>query len=76
MQIELTALEGVKILTPKRFDDARGFFSEVYSKKTLESAGLSLDFVQDNHSLSVDVGTIRGLHYQSAPFAQDKLVRG
>ncbi len=75
MQIELTALEGVKILTPKRIEDARGFFSEVYSKKTLESAGLSLDFVQDNHSLSVDVGTIRGLHYQSAPFAQDKLVR-
>lgn len=73
--IEETAIEAVKIIQPKRHGDARGFFSEVWSRKALREAGIVTDFVQDNHSLSTRVGTLRGLHFQSAPFAQDKLVR-
>lgn len=65
----------VKILKPKKIGDHRGFFSETYNKKALFEAGIDLNFVQDNHSLSAEVGTIRGLHFQSPPFAQDKLVR-
>ncbi|WP_457093881.1 dTDP-4-dehydrorhamnose 3,5-epimerase [Microvirga sp. P5_D2] len=75
LDIEPTAIPDVKILTPKRFDDGRGFFSEVYNRKRYEDAGVKLDFVQDNHSLSERAGTIRGLHFQTPPFAQDKLVR-
>jgi dTDP-4-dehydrorhamnose 3,5-epimerase len=76
MQIEDTTLEGVKIVTPDRFGDARGFFSESYNQRRWEERGLPpFRFVQDNHSLSRDVGVIRGLHFQTAPFAQDKLVR-
>ena len=75
MDIETTAIADVLILKPKRFGDSRGFFSETYSRRAFEALGLELDFVQDNHSLSRDVGTLRGLHFQSAPFAQDKLVR-
>ena len=76
MQIEDTALPGVVVLTPRRFGDDRGFFSESWNRKTLAAAGLSLpEFVQDNHSMSAQVGTIRGLHYQSPPHAQGKLVR-
>ncbi len=75
LEIEPTAIPDVKILTPKRFDDGRGFFSEVYNRQRFEDAGLRLGFVQDNHSLSAKVGTIRGLHFQTPPFAQDKLVR-
>lgn len=75
MQIEETALPGVLILTPKRFGDARGFFSESWNRKTLEAHGITLDFVQDNHSVSASPGTLRGLHFQSPPNAQDKLVR-
>lgn len=76
MQIEKTALEGVLILTPARYGDHRGFFSESWNKKRQEEAGLDMpEFVQDNHSLSRDVGTVRGLHFQSPPHAQGKLVR-
>jgi dTDP-4-dehydrorhamnose 3,5-epimerase len=75
LEIEPTAIPDVKILTPKRIDDGRGFFSEVYNRQRFEHAGFKLDFVQDNHSLSTTVGTIRGLHFQTPPFAQDKLVR-
>ncbi|MCA0964738.1 dTDP-4-dehydrorhamnose 3,5-epimerase [Salipiger bermudensis] len=75
MDIQKTALEGVLILTPKRFGDARGFFSESWSRRVLLEHGLAYDFVQDNHSLSAKVGTVRGLHFQSPPHAQDKLVR-
>jgi dTDP-4-dehydrorhamnose 3,5-epimerase len=75
LEIEPTAIPDVKILTPKRFDDGRGFFSEVYNRQRFEDAGLRFEFVQDNHSLSEKAGTIRGLHFQSPPFAQDKLVR-
>ncbi|WP_424968590.1 MULTISPECIES: dTDP-4-dehydrorhamnose 3,5-epimerase [unclassified Dinoroseobacter] len=75
MKIEDTPLPGVKILTPARFGDDRGFFSESYSRRVLADHGITLDFVQDNHSMSAQVGTVRGLHFQSPPHAQDKLVR-
>lgn len=75
MQVEQTKLEGVVILSPPRFGDTRGFFEECWSKDAMARAGLSFDFVQDNHSFSTHAGTVRGLHYQSAPKAQDKLVR-
>ena len=75
MLIEDTALEGVKILTPARHGDARGFFSESWNAQRMADAGLEYDFVQDNHSMSAAVGTLRGLHYQSPPHAQAKLVR-
>ena len=73
--VEPTALPDVKIIQPKRFGDHRGFFSETYSRSAFAEAGITLDFVQDNHSLSAAVGTLRGLHFQAPPFAQDKLVR-
>jgi len=75
MQVEETSLPGVLILMPRRFGDARGFFSESWNRNTLVEHGIELDFVQDNHSLSAAVGTIRGLHFQAPPHAQDKLVR-
>ena len=75
MKIETTPLPDVLILTPARFGDARGWFSEVFSAPRLAAAGINIDWVQDNHSLSAKPGTLRGLHYQSPPHAQDKLVR-
>lgn len=75
MQIEQTSLPGVVILTPARFGDARGFFSESWSRRRLAEAGIDIDFVQDNHSVSAKAGTLRGLHFQSPPHAQAKLVR-
>jgi len=75
MEIEHTPLEGVVLLTPKRFGDDRGFFCESWNAARMEEAGLGLDFVQDNHSLSQAKGTLRGLHFQSPPHAQAKLVR-
>jgi dTDP-4-dehydrorhamnose 3,5-epimerase len=75
MQLTTTVLDGVKIITPKKHGDARGFFSEVYSSLAWEQAGLRFTFVQDNHSFSAAIGTLRGLHFQTPPFAQDKLLR-
>jgi dTDP-4-dehydrorhamnose 3,5-epimerase len=75
MQIEPTRLPDVMILTPQRFGDARGWFSETWNARRMADAGFSMAFVQDNHSMSAQVGTLRGLHYQRAPHAQDKLVR-
>jgi dTDP-4-dehydrorhamnose 3,5-epimerase len=75
MQIEPTRLSGVLILTPRRFGDARGWFSEVWNRATLAKHGIACDFVQDNHSYSAATGTVRGLHFQSPPHAQTKLVR-
>lgn len=75
MHIEETCLPGVLILTPKRFGDARGFFSESWNRRTLANHGVELDFVQDNHSVSDQPNTLRGMHFQSPPHAQDKLVR-
>jgi dTDP-4-dehydrorhamnose 3,5-epimerase len=75
MQFEDTQIPAVNIVTPKKHGDARGFFCEVYKQSDWRNAGLDLTFVQDNHSLSAPVGTLRGLHFQTVPFAQDKLVR-
>ncbi|MEM7189602.1 MAG: dTDP-4-dehydrorhamnose 3,5-epimerase [Pseudomonadota bacterium] len=75
MDIEATSLPGVLILTPRRFGDLRGFFSETWNTETLHSHGIDLAFVQDNHSFSTEAGTVRGLHFQAPPRAQDKLVR-
>jgi len=63
------------LVTPDRFGDSRGFFSETYNKAALKAAGLDIEFVQDNQSLSRPKGTVRGLHFQVPPFAQAKLVR-
>jgi dTDP-4-dehydrorhamnose 3,5-epimerase len=65
----------VLVLTPARFGDHRGFFSESYSHQRMAEHGITTEFVQDNHSLSREVGTVRGLHFQAPPHAQVKLVR-
>lgn len=75
MIIEKTVLADVLILKPRRFADSRGWFSEVWNAHVLESHGITTGFVQDNHSYSRDAGTVRGLHFQSPPHAQAKLVR-
>ena len=75
MDIRATAIPEVRILTPRRFGDARGFFSETWNAAAMAAAGLDLTFVQDNESLSARAGTLRGLHYQAPPHAQAKLVR-
>lgn len=75
MDINPTSLPDVLVIKPRRFGDARGWFCETWNAAGLAEAGIALNFVQDNHSFSADVGTLRGLHYQSPPRAQDKLVR-
>jgi dTDP-4-dehydrorhamnose 3,5-epimerase len=75
MDIRATALPDVKVIAPRRFGDARGYFCETWSAPRLAEAGIGVGFVQDNESLSAERGTLRGLHYQAPPFAQTKLVR-
>ena len=75
MEVVETAIPEVKIITPKKFGDHRGFFSETYNRRDWIEAGIDLTFVQDNHSRSAEQGTLRGLHYQIAPMARGKLVR-
>ena len=75
MIIEKTVLADVFVLKPRRFEDSRGWFSEVWNADVLASHGITASFVQDNHSYSRDIGTVRGLHFQSPPRAQAKLVR-
>lgn len=75
MEIIKTELEGVLIIEAKVFGDNRGWFTETYSKKVLQEAGIDVEFVQDNHSYSAQKGTLRGLHFQMNPMAQTKLVR-
>ena len=75
MKITETKIPGVLIIEPRIFQDARGFFMESYNRRTYRESGLDYNFVQDNHSLSVEAGVIRGLHYQLQPKAQTKLVR-
>lgn len=75
MKILTTALPGVLILEPARYADARGFFSESWNRRRLADQGVEVDFVQDNHSLSIAAGTLRGLHFQTPPHGQAKLVR-
>jgi dTDP-4-dehydrorhamnose 3,5-epimerase len=69
------AIPDVLLITPKRHGDARGWFSETWSRKTLADAGVDADFVQDNQAFSARKGTLRGLHFQTAPHPQAKLVR-
>lgn len=75
MKITPTPLAGLLQITPRRFGDTRGFFAETWNARAFADAGLDLTFVQDNHSLSAQVGTLRGLHFQAPPVAQGKLVR-
>ncbi len=75
MQLIDTKLEGLYIVEPAVHGDHRGFFMESYSSKKFAELGLDFEFVQDNHSLSVETGVLRGLHYQLKPKAQTKLVR-
>jgi len=67
--------DGANLPKAQSSGDHRGFFSETWNKKALQEAGVDLEFVQDNHSFSADKGTVRGLHFQAPPSAQDKLVR-
>ncbi len=75
MEVLDTAIPEVKCLTPRRFGDSRGWFTESWNSQRMTDAGLKINFVQDNHSYSAEVGTVRGLHYQAPPMAQTKLVR-
>jgi dTDP-4-dehydrorhamnose 3,5-epimerase len=75
VQIDDTPLPGLKVLTPRRFGDARGWFTETWNRDAFAAAGIAVDWRQDNHSLSRARGTVRGLHYQAPPRAQAKLVR-
>lgn len=76
MLIEKTRIPEVLVIAPRRFTDDRGFFSETWNRRTFrEATGIDVDFVQNNHSLSLDAGVVRGLHFQSPPYAQAKLVR-
>ena len=75
MKVESLAIADVKLLTPRIFRDERGFFSETWNADAMVRAGILERFVQDNHALSLAKGTVRGLHFQCPPMAQDKLVR-
>lgn len=75
MDVRATEIPEVKVITPARYGDHRGFFSEVYNKRALAEAGIKIDFVQDNHAFSAQRGTLRGLHFQKAPATQAKLLR-
>lgn len=75
MQVISTAIPEVKEIRPIRHHDPRGFFSEIFRESVLRDSGIAVPFVQENHSLSVDRGVVRGLHFQIPPAAQAKLVR-
>jgi dTDP-4-dehydrorhamnose 3,5-epimerase len=75
MRVERLAIADVILVTPARFGDSRGLFSETYNERRFSEAGIGAGFVQDNHSLSAQRGVVRGLHCQIAPRAQGKLVR-
>tara|TARA_B110000503_G_scaffold137641_1_gene222225 strand:- start:737 stop:1303 length:567 start_codon:yes stop_codon:yes gene_type:complete len=75
LEIVETAIPEIKVLIPRRFGDDRGYFSESWNKQRMADAGLDFEWVQDNHSCSVASPTVRGLHFQSPPHAQAKLVR-
>jgi dTDP-4-dehydrorhamnose 3,5-epimerase len=74
MMIVDTNLPGVRVIRPQRLGDERGYFCETYSKPRYATVGIVDEFVQDNHSYSRDRGVVRGLHFQTPPFAQAKLV--
>lgn len=75
IKVTETKLQDVKIIEPAVFGDHRGFFTESYSEKDFKDAGININFVQDNHSLSTQAGVLRGLHFQKGESAQTKLIR-
>lgn len=75
MEIQPLDISGILLIQPRKFGDARGYFSETYNKAALAEAGFNREFVQDNHTLSTQRGVVRGLHFQAPPYAQDKLIR-
>lgn len=75
LSVRELALPGVLEIVPRRHGDFRGYFSESYNRESFAQAGITLEFVQDNHAHSVKKGVVRGFHYQLPPQAQDKLVR-
>jgi dTDP-4-dehydrorhamnose 3,5-epimerase len=75
MEFIFTKFEGAWLIKPKVFQDNRGFFLESYSKKLFDARGVQADFVQDNHSMSIQKNVLRGIHFQKPPHAQAKLVR-
>jgi len=75
LDVEELRIPGVFLIRPAVHGDHRGFFTESYNRRAFEAQGLAFDFVQDNHSLSAQAGTVRGLHFQLAPKAQTKLIR-
>jgi len=75
MELRRLDIDSVVEIIPKKFGDARGYFAETYTRAGFLSAGIGQDWVQDNQSFSMEKGVLRGLHFQVAPFAQDKLIR-
>jgi dTDP-4-dehydrorhamnose 3,5-epimerase len=75
MELRPLGLDGVVEIIPKKFGDGRGYFAETYARGSFLAVGIPHEWVQDNQSFSVDKGVLRGLHFQVAPFAQDKLIR-
>ncbi|KMQ50021.1 dTDP-4-dehydrorhamnose 3,5-epimerase [Chitinispirillum alkaliphilum] len=75
MEFIKTDFDDVYVIKPKVFNDERGFFLETYSYEKFQHAGITDQFIQDNHSKSVSKGVIRGLHFQAPPYAQSKLIR-
>lgn len=75
MKLTRTTLAGVYVVEPKVNEDARGYFMESFKAEWFEQLPQKITFIQDNESLSVDVGTMRGIHYQRPPYEQTKLVR-
>jgi dTDP-4-dehydrorhamnose 3,5-epimerase len=75
MEVMAAGIADIKLTKPIRHADSRGFFSEVFKENVLLEHGIDVHFVQDNHSLSVSKGVLRGLHFQTPPFAQAKLLR-
>ena len=75
MEIKELELPGVKLILPTYFEDYRGYYCETYSMRTMEQNGMKFCFIQDNHSMTLKKGTIRGIHFQNNPVPQIKLVR-
>jgi dTDP-4-dehydrorhamnose 3,5-epimerase len=75
LEIIKATIEGTVLIRPRVHADSRGFFLESYTSRDFKKAGISVDFIQDNHSMSVETGVLRGMHCQFPPFAQSKLIR-
>ncbi len=75
MEIETLKIPEVKVLKVQKYFDQRGYFAETYNKNYLQSFGIEFNGIQDNQSLSLEKGTLRGLHFQSPPYVQKKIVR-